>query len=251
MSLASSDPTALPVPAAITIPQGYWMTSPFLVRPRELDQQAPVTLTARFNGRAQSQVFTATPATPLTLTDVGAAQILGAVPANTYRVALLLNRTNVAPAVVQLSSSNSVLLPVPASITIPALSIPGDFQSSSTTVHGPPVGVDTPVVLTATLNGATVSRTVIIARTTDIVTINKAELVVKNLQLKVDAFSNTRGAALTLFHAVTGERIAAMADNGPGGVGGKFSFQGTVSPVTTLLVRSILNGTGSATVSQR
>ena len=42
-----------------------------------------------------------------------------------------------------------------------------------------------------------------------------------------------------------------MTDNGPSGGGEKYTFQETVSPVTTLLLKSSLNGVATASVSRK
>jgi hypothetical protein len=42
-----------------------------------------------------------------------------------------------------------------------------------------------------------------------------------------------------------------MTDNGPSSGSEKYTFQGTVSPVTVLLLKSSLNGTATATVSRK
>lgn len=162
-----------------------------------------------------------------------------------------MNRTNTSPETVLLTSSNPGVAPVPASFTIPALSAPGDFRFASLTTTYSPVGVDTPVTFSARLNGSAASATVVIPKTVDTVSIGRAELTVKTLQLRVDARSNTPGAVLSLYNAATGQFIGTMTDNGPSSGGETYSFQGAVSPVTTLLLKSSLNGTAVAGVTQK
>jgi hypothetical protein len=124
-----------------------------------------------------------------------------------------------------------------------------------------PVAVDTPVTYTATLNGVTSTVTGTLFKTIDFPTINKAELVVKNLSLKVDATSQVPSDVLTLFNAATGQLIGTMNLTGTttakisGQVVitvGQYSFQGTLSaPVTTLLLKTGLNGSTTFAVSQK
>lgn len=95
------------------------------------------------------------------------------------------------------------------------------------------------------------TQTFILPKTVDAVKIGKAELVVKNGSLKVDATSSPPTAVLSLFNASTGQFIGTMTNNGLTNGGAKYSFQGTVSPVTTLLLKSSLNGTATAGVAQK
>ncbi len=143
---------------------------------------------------------------------------------------------------------------MPATFTIPALTPPGDFNFINVfTVFIPfqTVAVNTPVTFTGTFNGSTQSVTATIPRTVDVVAISKAELVVKNGSLKVDATSTKAAAVLTLYNNATGQLIGTMTNNGLSGGGAKYSYQGTVSPVTTLRLQSSLNGTATGAVSQK
>lgn len=248
VSLSSSNPALVPVPPTVTVPQGYWV-APFLAGPANSDVPVPVTLTASYNGRIQTQSFTANPATPLTLTSVYAQAQQGFIAANTFRIWVGLSRVNVSPATVQLTSSDPALIPVPASITIPALSLPGDINTSTVLVTGTSAVVATPVTLTATLNGQTVTSTITVPKTVDTVIITKAELVVKSGQLKVDALCSSRTSILTLYNDATGQVIGTMTFSGTNGLGGKFSFQGTVAPVTTLLLKTSVNGSTRSGIS--
>ena len=95
----------------------------------------------------------------------------------------------------------------------------------------------------------------------DFSTINKAELVVKNLSLKVDATSQVPSDVLTLFNAATGQLIGTMTLTGTTtakisgqavATFGQYSFQGTIpAPVTTLLLKTGLNGSTTFAVSQK
>lgn len=247
VSLWSSNP-AVPVPPTVTVPQGYYI-APFLAGPANSDVAVPVTLTASYNGRLQTQAITVNPATPLTLTSVQAQPQVGFIAFNTFRIWVGLSRVNVSPATVQLTSSNPALIPAPASITIPALSIPGDINTSTVLVTGTSAAVDTPVTLTATMNGQSVSSTFTVAKTVDTVIITKAELVVKTGQLKVEAVCSSRTSVLTLYNDATGQVIGNMTLSGTNGLGGKFSFQGTVAPVTTLLLKTNFNGVTRGAIS--
>jgi len=247
VTLTSSDPAAVPVPSAVTVQQGYWMAAPFLVGPANVDFPTDVTLTASFNGRIQSQTFTANPATPLALQSIIGGPLQGA-KTPTLQLSAVLNRLNFSPEVITFTSSNPEIAPVPASFTIPANTQPG---TAFFTFPYQPQAVDTPVTFTASFNGKSISASLILPRAVDLVAVSKAELVVKNGGLKVEATSTIPTAVLSLFNAATGQFIGTMTNNGSIGFGAKYSFQGTVSPVTTLLLTSSLNGTATGAVSQK
>ena len=106
---------------------------------------------------------------------------------------------------------------------------------------------DTIITFTASLNGVSQARSFTLARTVDKVSVTKAELTVKNGALKVEASSNVPTAVLTLSNAVTGQRLGTMTNLGKG----KYSFQGTVSPVVTLRLNSSFSGTTTGPVAQK
>lgn len=170
---------------------------------------------------------------------------------NTIQLLITMNRTNISPAVITLTSSNPAVAQVPASFTIPALTAPGDFRFATVSVPIQLVAADTPVTISGSFNGETVSQTFTLPKTVDVVKIGKAELVVKNGGLKVEATSTVQTAVLTLFNASTGQFIGTMTNNGPSNGGAKYFFQGTVSPVTTLLLKSSFNGTATGAVTQK
>jgi hypothetical protein len=243
VTLASSKPAALAVPATVTVPQGSKLSGPFVLGQPNVDVPTPVTLSASFNGTTLTQMLTVNPAVPLTLASL---QAVVTNPGNA-QLLLSLNRENATAETILLASSNPAVAPVPASFTIPALTQVGDFRFSSLNVPLAPVGVDTPVTFSATFGGVTAAQTITVPRTVDTVKITKAELVVKTLSLKVEATSTTPTATLTLFNAFSGQLIGIMTNLGAG----KFSFEGTVSPVQTLLLTSTLHGNATGDVAQK
>lgn len=92
----------------------------------------------------------------------------------------------------------------------------------------------------------------VLPKALDFVTLSKAELVVKSLSLKEEATGNLPNALITIFNSVTGQSIGTMTNSGVSGTGAKYSFQGTVPrPVTTLLLKSSMNGTATGSVAHR
>jgi len=114
-----------------------------------------------------------------------------------------------------------------------------------------PQGTATQVTIAATFNRVTVIGTTNLPASQDFVKITKAELVVKSGSLKVQASSTFATAVLTLFNAQTGQLIGIMTNTGPSGVGAKYSFQGNVPSIKSLLLKSSLNGTATSAVAQK
>jgi hypothetical protein len=247
ITLTSSNPAALTPPVTVTVGQGYWLSGPFPVGNATVDAPVNITLSASLNGRIVNVPYTVNPVTPLVISSVAAT----GVTKTGATLLVMLNRENFAPATVQLTSSNPAIAPVPAGLTLPALTQPGDFRFSTVPVLFQPVAGDTPVTFSASFGGVTQTATVIIPKTVDTVQITRAELVVKTGSLRVEATGSNPAAVLTLFNAATGQLIGTMTNSGLSGSGAKYSLQGTVSPVTTLLVKSSLNGTATGAVAQK
>ena len=254
IALTSSNSAALPLPPSVTVQQGNYLSPPLFLGPANLDFPTTVTLTASFNGRTQTQDFVAKPATPLAVAFLWAATLTcGGQPCTLstwMRVQVQLNRANVSPETITLTSSNPAICPIQPVLSVPAFSALNALPVLDITCKA--VAVDTPITYTATLNGVTTTYTATLFKSTDNVAITRAELVVKNLSLKVDAINQVPADVLTLYNAVTGQQIGVMTYTGLSGTGGKYSFQGTIAaPVTTLLLRSGLNGSTTFTVSQK
>jgi hypothetical protein len=247
VSLASGNPAAQSVPDSVTVPQGYKLGT-FQLPPATVDAPTAVVLTATYNGQtiAANGVagYTAVPTTPLVLT--GIAPSLRPVTAAGATLRVGLNRETFSGASVQLTSSNPALAPVPASVTIPAFGTFFDFD-----VPFQPVAVNTPVTITATFNGGSVSTTVTIPAPIEIVRITKAEYVVSKSSLKVEATDSNPAASLSLTDANTGAFVGTMTFGGLSGGGSKFSFQGTVPQVFTLRATSETGATFAVQVSQK
>jgi len=245
IALTTSNAAALPLLPAVTMPQGSRIFN-FPVADAQIDVATPATATATLNGATVTQTVTVNPAVPLTLTGVSAGVVQGL--QSTIQLTPLLNRTNLSPSVISLSSSNPAIAPVPASITLPAFSAPGAVFFRFPYV---PQGTATQVTIAATFNRVTVIGTTNLPASQDFVKITKAELVVKSGSLKVQASSTFATAVLTLFNAQTGQLIGIMTNTGPSGVGAKYSFQGNVPSIKSLLLKSSLNGTATSAVAQK
>lgn len=236
ITLTTSDAAALPLPLTFTMPQGS-STATFTIGDANIDVPTTVTATASYNGATVQQTVAVNPAVPLTFF------LGGTFAQNAALLRISLNRANFSPVVITLTSSQPAVGPVPATITIAPLTV----SASQIQVIFQRVPSNTPITITASLNGVSQASSFIIPRTVDAVSVTKAELTVKNGALKVEAASNVPTAVLTLFNAVTGLRIGTMTNLGSG----KYSFQGTVSPVVTLRLTSNFSGTSTGAVAQK
>jgi len=243
VALTTSNPAALPLPPSIIMPQGAEETV-FSFADPAIDVLTAVTATATYNGVTLTKDVLISPTVPLNIAFLRAGSLGKPLPIN---VVVTLNRNNFSPAVITLTSSNPAVAPVPASLTVPALS----GGSALVAIPYPIVPVDTPLQFTATFNGITQATNTTVPKTVDTVKVAKAELVVKNGSLKVEATGTVPTAVLTLTNATTGAVIGTMTNTGLSAGGAKYSFVGIVPGVTSLLLTSNFSGSSTAAVAQK
>jgi hypothetical protein len=146
-------------------------------------------------------------------------------------------------ATVYLASSNSAVVSLPPSVTVPA-----GASSVSFPIGLQPVAADTAVSISASMNGATQTAGVTVLRALDSVKITKAEDAVRSFQLKIEATSTNGAASLTVWNTATGALIGALT---PGG-GGKYTGSFTIwPPVLSIMVKSSLGGIATGAVAQK
>ncbi len=144
ISLSSSNPGALPVPATITMPGNTaWMQ--FQVQAGQVTTPTPVTLTATLNSASASAQFTLQPPSLKSLT-ISPATISGG--AQPQGIVMLNGQAPAGGALVSLSSNSPMVSP-PASVTV----APGSF-SASFPIPTSGVTTNTTATVTATYNGA-------------------------------------------------------------------------------------------------
>ncbi len=243
VTLTSSNPAAQTAPASVTVPQGY-RTGAFQLPPATVDTATAVTLTASYNGRTIAVPYTAVPATPLTVVGVG--PFVFPQPASGGAILRVqLNRPTFSAATIQVNSS-STLATGPATVVVPAFS---DFVDFNVTYA--PVSADTPITISATFNGATVTSTLTIRAPVEVVQITRVEYTVSKGELRVEATCSNPAASLTLTNQSTGQVIGKMDFKGTSGAGAKFAFQGAVPRVFVLTATSSSGATTSVSVAQR
>jgi hypothetical protein len=134
VSLSSSNPSVLSVPASVTIPQG-WAGVSANVTTYGVSVETPVTVTGTFNGKTASATFTLSPAPVVALSTVsipntvGGQSIYGSVTLNNF------SRSSTGTTVT-LTSSDTKLLQAPATVVIPYGSFSTSFIVNTTVVSG-------------------------------------------------------------------------------------------------------------------
>ncbi|MCX6592434.1 MAG: S8 family serine peptidase [Acidobacteria bacterium] len=154
VTLSSSDPAVIP-PATVTVPAGTTSSPYFSIPTAAVLSSVTATITASYNGVSKTSTLTAAPVALSNLI-LSPSTIAGSLSATSNRV----NLTGNAPPgglTIQLSSNNPVAV-VPATVTVAA----GSPSSPLFTITTSMVTVSTPVTITATYNGASVTANFVV-----------------------------------------------------------------------------------------
>ncbi len=240
IALSSSNPSlAHPVVSTVTIPAGA-STGTFSLSTAGVLASTPVDITATYNSVAQTAVVTLVAPYSLTGVTVAPARQFGGFTTNGT---IVLSGPADSNATVQLTSSNTAIASVPASVTVPAGATSATFP-----IALQPVPADTVVSISAAMGGVTRTAAVTVLRALDSVSITKAEYAVRSFQLKVEAASTSTAASLSVWNAATGALIGNLTSAG----GGKYTGTFTISPaVLSVSVKSTLGGIATGAVAQK
>jgi hypothetical protein len=143
INMTSSDPTAAPVPATVTMPAGFAFDQ-FTFQIGSVSTPTPVTLTASLNGTSASANLTVEPPALKSLT-VGPATITGGAQP---QITVMLSGNAPAGGLTVNLSSNSPAATPPASVTVQAGSLSAVLNLPTSAVTS-----NTAVVITASANG--------------------------------------------------------------------------------------------------
>ena len=150
VALTSSDPTAFPLPATVTIPAGLATgTAPFFFDAGTVTTPTTVTITATYDSASVTTTVTVEP------TEVAAVLIDPTTITGGQSPGTIVELNGPAPAggTLVTLSSNSPAASVPQSVTVPAGGSEAAFATNTQ-----PVTANTVVTLTATLGGTSVSQ---------------------------------------------------------------------------------------------
>jgi hypothetical protein len=272
VSLSSSNPALVNVPASVTVAAGNQSIS-FTVPTSAVTAPTAVTISATLNGTTvQSQVTLTPQQAPISLTlDPAVASAPGG-SSGTVRLA------SPAPSdtLLFLSSSNPAVASVNSAVVVPQGAVAGGFfvnvpvldttttvtisvsgagvtKTAALTVQPPGGGAPptpTPVPPTATTAPPPPQATATPTRTPtpsagDTVTITRAEYSTGNRELRVEATGTNSGAVLQAFVTSTNQLIGTLNNDGGGRYSGRFSLSTNPQNVT---VRSSLGGSASRSV---
>jgi hypothetical protein len=149
-------------------------------------------------------------------------------------------------AVVTLSSSNTAVATVPASVTVA-----GGATSATFTIPTQMVSTATSVAISAVYGGVSKTATLTVTTqppppSTDTVLVQLAEYASGNRQLRVEATSSNASATLNVYVTSTNTLIGRLRNEGSGRYRGDFSLSSNPQNIT---VRSSLGGSATRTVT--
>lgn len=245
VSLVSNNAAAT-VPSGVTIPTGASSAS-FNITTRSVTAQTVASISATYGGTTKSAALTITPSPTSSVTlsslTLSPTSVLGG---QTSQATVRLS--GAAPsdgAFVSLSSSNTSVATLPASVTIPAGATSATFNVTTRAVTS-----NTTVTLNASRGGLTRTATLTVTRppTTDTVAIQRAEYTASKRQLRVEATSSSSSATLRVYVAATNQLIGTLSNNGGGRYSGQFTWS---SNPRSVIVKSSLGGSATKTVIQK
>ena len=201
VTLVSADTTLATVPATVTVPQGYTSVY-FSVSTSAVQSVTTVPITATFNGNSVTATLTLNPVPVEALSAISASSPIGG-----QVLTLSVYLTYLAPAggaTVTLSSNNSSVLQLPASVTIAQGNMSASFSVPTSVVTAP-----TTVQITAGYRGGSaVTPTTINPVPT--VTVVSAEYWSISKILKVTATTTLANSTLTFGTSLNGPALATM-----------------------------------------
>jgi hypothetical protein len=150
--------------------------------------------------------------------------------------------------VVALSSSNSAVVSIPASATIPVGAVSATFNAATSSVSS-----STVVTLSGSAGGVTKTATLGVNAATptpppnaDSVSVTRSEYTVSRRQLRVEATSNNSSATLTAYVTSSGALLGTLTNNGGGSYRAELNV--ATNPVN-VTVRSSRGGSATRAVT--
>lgn len=186
VALSSSNTSLVAVPASLTLPQGI-TTMSFAVNTAPVNVVTVVPITAIYNGTTVSANVTLSPAPVIAISALSGPEVAGGSP---MPVTVSLNNFSraAAGAVINLTSSDTGTLKIPATVTVPYGAFSATVNATTTTVSALKT-----VILTAAYNGSTFTTTVTV-RPIPKVTITQADYLTDTHEFKVAATTSTPAA---------------------------------------------------------
>jgi len=251
VTLSSSDPAAsFPDGNTVVIPAGS-QAATFSISTAAVAASTLVTISATKDRVILNGRFTVVPPFALSSVSVSPASLFGMFGGNPAVGTVTLSGPAADGVVVSLASANAAVLALPASVSV----APG-ATTASFGLNALAVTADTPVAVSGSFQGTTVSGTVTVLNGLDTVVVTKAEYVPSKNQLKVEATSTNSSATLQVFNATPGSVringlppvVGTMSNAGGGKFVGQFVAGG---PFNSVAVQSSQGGLKTAPVVQK
>jgi len=153
IELSSANAAVASVPTSVTIPANAKTSPAFTITAGFVTSPTPVVITAGYSGSTVTATLTVNPVTVASVNLSPSAVIGGKPPSQSSNTVTLNAPAPPGGGTVALSSSNSALASVPATVVVPA----GGSISPSFTITTTPVAAPTSATISATYNGVTQS----------------------------------------------------------------------------------------------
>ena len=244
VALSSGNTSVANVPPSVNVPAGATGAS-FTLTTSSVTTSATVTVSASYNGvaRAASLAVQPAPAVALSALSLSPTAVTGG--GSSQGTVTLGGPAPSGGAAVTLSSGNTGVATVPASVTVPAGATSAGFAVTTRSVTA-----STAVTISASYGGATRTATLTVnpAQAADTVAVQLAEYTADKRELRVEATSTNASAVLRCYVSSTGELIGTLTHDGGGRYRGQFSWPTNPQSVT---VRSSLGGSATRTVAAK
>jgi hypothetical protein len=242
VTLGSSKPALASVPPSVTIPPGA-SSATFTITTQPVSTATDVTILAAHSMTLRETLQLLPPGALAGLT-LNPGTVTGGTPSQGT-----VTLSSPAPAggvAVALSSSDTTVATVPASVTVAA----GATSATFTVTTKPVSGAGTFSIITASAGGLEKTATINVnpGAAADTVSVTRAEYVVSSRQLRVDATSTKATATLQVFVSSTGALIGTLSNNGGGSYSGQFSWPSNPQSIT---VKSSLGGSATRAVTAK
>jgi len=251
VTLSSSDPAAsFPGGNTVVVPAGS-QAATFSISTAAVAASTPVTISATKDRVTLNSQFTVVPPFAISSVSVSPASLFGMFGGNPAVGTVTLSGPAADGVAVSLASANAAVVALPASVSVRPGATTATFSLNALAVT-----VDTPVAVSGSFQGTTVSGTVTVLNGLDTVVVTKAEYVPSKNQLKVEATSTNSAATLRVFNATPGSIringlppvVGTMSNAGGGKFVGQFVAGG---PFNSVAVQSSQGGLKTAPVAQK
>ena len=239
ITLSSDTPGVAAVPASIVIPFGS-STGTFTGIAGPVAGPVTVTITATFNGIAQTGTLSVLPGPVLSIPNFTLSPYTMVGPGIVTTGTISLNQPALAGGVTVALTSNSSAAKVPAAITVA-----GGQTSANLSVQGNGVSVTTPVILTATYSGGlaplgpvSASASLTVAPTDVLKAAVKPTWSTSTHLLTATVTSTNPQAIVTALNANGNVPLGVMTNLG----NGNYTFQMTVDSISSVNFKSNLGG---------